>query len=73
MDMDLCAIHKPLYAQISQAESRGQSSFSVNMTNMIKCGPPPQNQWGSQTPLYQLRTFGNQFLAVTLTSLKHVL
>jgi len=62
MHMDLRATHKPLHAQISQAESGGQSSSSssVNRTNVIKCSPPPQNQWRSQTPLYQLRSFGNQ-------------
>jgi len=61
MDMDLCATRKPLHAWISQAESRGQSSStSVNRTNVIKCSPPPQNQWRSQTPSYQLRSFDNQ-------------
>jgi len=59
MDMDFCTTHKPLHAQISQAESRGQSSL-VNRTNMIKHGPPLQNQWRSQTPSYQPRMFGNQ-------------
>jgi len=62
MDMDLRATRKPLHVRISQAESGGQasSSSSVNRTNVIKRGPPPQNQWRSQTPSYQLRTFGNQ-------------
>jgi len=62
MDMDLCATHKPLHAQISQAESGGQSSSSssINRTNVIKRGPPLQNQWRSQTPSYQPRSFGNQ-------------
>jgi len=60
MDMDLRTTCKPLHAQISQAESRGQSSSSVNRTNMIKCSPPPQNQWRSQTSSYQPRTFSNQ-------------
>jgi len=62
MDMDLCATRKPLHARISQAESGGQafSSSSVNRTNVIKRRPPPQNQWRSQTSLYQLRPFGNK-------------
>jgi len=62
MDMDLRATRKPLHARISQAESGGQasSSSSVNRTNVIKRGPPPQNQWRSQTPSYQPKTFGNQ-------------
>jgi len=60
MEMDLCAMCKSLHSRISQAESGGQSSSSVNRTNIIKHGPPPQNQWRSQTPSYQLRSFGNQ-------------
>ena len=60
MEMDLHTMCKPLQARISQAESRGQSSSSVNRTNIIKCSPPPQNQWRSQTSLYQPRMFGNQ-------------
>jgi len=62
MDMDLHATRKPLHARISQAESGGQSSSSssINRTNVIKRGPPPQNQWRSQIPSYQPRTFGNQ-------------
>jgi len=64
MEMDLRAMRKPLQARISQAESRGpsssSSSSSINRTNVIKCSPPPQNQWRSQTPSYQPRLFGNQ-------------
>jgi len=60
MEMDLCATCKSLHTQISQAESGGQSSSSVNRTNVIKCGPPPQNQWRNQTPLYQPRLFYQQ-------------
>jgi len=61
MEMDLCAMCKPLQAWISQAEFRSQSSSSssVNRTNVIKRGPPPQNQWRSQTCSFQPRTFGN--------------
>jgi len=55
MDMDLYTMHKPLHAQISQAEFRGQPS--VSRINVIKQCPPPQNQWRSQTSSCQPRPF----------------
>jgi hypothetical protein len=52
MEMDLRATHKPLHAWISHAESEDPSSL-INRTNVIRRGPPNQNQWRNQTPSYQ--------------------
>jgi hypothetical protein len=53
MEMDLRATCKPLHARISHAESKDPSSSLINRTNVIRCGPPNQNQWRNQTPSYQ--------------------
>jgi hypothetical protein len=52
MEMDLRATRKPLHARISHAESKDPSSL-INRTNVIRRGPPNQNQWRNQTPSYQ--------------------
>jgi hypothetical protein len=52
MEMDLWATHKPLHAQISHAEFEGPFSL-IKRTNVIRHGPPNQNQWQNQTPSYQ--------------------
>ena len=53
MEMDLRATHKPLHAQISAMQESEDPSSLINQTNVIRRGPPNQNQWRNQTPSYQ--------------------
>jgi hypothetical protein len=52
MEMDLRATRKLLHAWISHAESEDPSSL-INRTNVIRHGPPNENQWWNQAPSYQ--------------------
>jgi hypothetical protein len=52
MEMDLQATCKPLHAWISHVESEDPSSL-INRANVIRRGPPNQNQWQNQTSFYQ--------------------
>ena len=45
-DLNLCAIHRPLASQISEVS--GEPSSSANRMNVIRHGPPNQNQWRNQ-------------------------
>ena len=53
MEMDLRATRKPLHAGISAVQESEDPSSLINRTNVIRCGPPNQNQWRNQTPSYQ--------------------
>ena len=53
MEMDLRATRKPLHAQISAVQESEDPSSLINRTNVIRRGPPNQNQWRNQTPSYQ--------------------
>ena len=53
MEMDLRTTRKPLHAQISAIQESEDPSSLINRTNVIRCGPPNQNQWRNQTPSYQ--------------------
>jgi hypothetical protein len=65
MEMDLRATCKPLHARISHAESEDPSSSLINRTNVIRCGPPNQNQWRNQTPSYQRLSNQHQYQSPT--------
>ena len=52
-DLNLCATCRPLASRISEVS--GESFSSANRTNVIRCGPPNQNQWRNQS------NFGNQY------------
>ena len=45
-DLNLHATHRPLTSQISEVS--GEPSSSANRMNVIRCGPPNQNQWRNQ-------------------------
>jgi hypothetical protein len=60
MEMDLRATCKPLHAWISHVESEDPSSL-INRTNIIRHGPPNQNQWWNQTPSYQRSSNQQQY------------
>ena len=49
-EIDLRATRRPLASQISAIQSK---ESSANRTTVIRCGPPPQNQWKGQTSSYQ--------------------
>ena len=53
MEMDLRATRKPLHARISTVQESEDPSSLINRTNVIRRGPPNQNQWRNQTPSYQ--------------------
>ena len=53
MEMDLQATHKPLHARISAVQESEDPSSLINWTNIIRHGPPNQNQWRNQTLSYQ--------------------
>ena len=53
MEMDLRATRKPLHARISAIQESEDPSSLINRTNVIRRGPPNQNQWRNQTPSYQ--------------------
>ena len=53
MEMDLQATRKPLHARISAVQESKDPSSLINWTNVIRCGPPNQNQWRNQIPSYQ--------------------
>ena len=53
MEMDLWATRKPLHARISAVQESEDPSSLINQTNIIRRGPPNQNQWRNQTPSYQ--------------------
>ena len=45
-DLNLCATHQPLASWISEVS--GEPSSSANWMNVIRHGPPNQNQWRNQ-------------------------
>ena len=53
MEMDLRATRKLLHARISAVQESKDPSSLINRTNVIRRGPPNQNQWRNQTPSYQ--------------------
>ena len=53
MKMDLQATCKPLHAWISAIQKSEDPSSLINQTNVIRRGPPNQNQWRNQTSSYQ--------------------
>ena len=53
MEMNLQATCKPLHARISAVQESEDPSSLINRTNVIRRGPPNQNQWRNQTSSYQ--------------------
>ena len=49
-EIDLWATRRPLASRITTVQSK---ESSANRTTVIRCGPPPQNQWKGQTSSYQ--------------------
>ena len=50
--INLCFSHKPLFSQIANIGFEELTAFA-NRTNVIRCGPPTNNQWRNQNNSYQ--------------------
>ena len=51
-EIDLCSLCKPLSSQIANVKFK-EPTASANRTNIIRCGPPTNNQWKNQNNSHQ--------------------